>query len=216
MLQLIARRRPNLSTERLREGAVSAVLGLSELAAFGMVVRLSHALGSKNLTSTYDRTFEGNDITILNLVYIALRLEHYDDFPERLILEAAAAMRTNAFGFRILRGLVVRYLTLFPTDFRLKQRLSSKLNLDFRRIRAPRQEQRLLELDKCVASARCLRIAERAGSPLRAVDSLAFMLSSATTRPRPCMRFVMASIRACGLNRGCAWNRSIRCAASRS
>ena len=53
MLRLIVRRRPDIPAEKLRQGAVSAVLGLSELAAIGTVIRLSHALGSKELTSTY-------------------------------------------------------------------------------------------------------------------------------------------------------------------
>ena len=64
--------------------------------------------------------------TILRLVYVALRLEHYADFPERLILSEALNLRSNPFAFRILRALVVRYLTLFPTDFRLQQRLCTE------------------------------------------------------------------------------------------
>jgi hypothetical protein len=145
MLRLIARRKPDLPAKKLRERAISAVTGLSELAATGMIIRMSHSLGSKELTTTYERIFPPMESAIMRLVYVALRLEHYVEFPEGLIREEAKDMRSNAFGFRILRSLVVRYLTLFPTDFRLKQRLSENLKLDFKKVRNPKREQRLLK-----------------------------------------------------------------------
>lgn len=144
MVRLIARIKSNIPEHKLRERAAAAVFALSELAATGMVVRMSHALGSKDLTSTYERVFPSMTSPILRLVYAALRLEHYEEFPEGLIRDEAKTLRRNAFAFRVLRGLVVRYLTMFPTDFRLKQRLSQTLNLDFQKVRNPKQEQRLL------------------------------------------------------------------------
>jgi hypothetical protein len=145
MIRLITRRRSSLSETKLRERAASAIFALSELAATGMVVRISHALGSKDLTATYERVFPDVKVSMLRLVYAALRLEHYDEFPEGLIRKGAKALRRNPFAFRVLRDLVVRYLTMFPADFRLKQRLSEMLHLDFQTVRAPKPTQRLLK-----------------------------------------------------------------------
>ena len=145
MIRLITRSRPNLPETKLRARAASAIFALSELAATGMVVRIAHALGSKDLTSTYERVFPDMKTAILRLVYTALRLEHYEDFPEGLIRDEAKALRRNGFAFRVLRDLVVRYLNMFPTDFRLKQRLSEMLRLNFQKIRTPKPAQRLLK-----------------------------------------------------------------------
>jgi hypothetical protein len=144
MVQLIAKRRANLPPQKLKERAASAVFALTELAATGVIIRVSHALGSKDLTTTYERTFPDLKAEFLKLVYVALRLEHYADFPEGLIRDEAKALQKNAFAFRVLRDLVVRYLMMFPTDFRLKQQLSQTLKLDFQRVRNPQKEQRLL------------------------------------------------------------------------
>jgi hypothetical protein len=145
MIRLITRRTSSIPENKLRERAASAIFALSELAATGMVVRISHALGSKDLTPTYERVFPNANTAMLRLVYAALRLEHYEKFPEGLIREEAKVLRRNAFAFRVLRDLVVRYLNMFPTDFRLKQRLSETLHLDFQKVSAPKPAQRLLK-----------------------------------------------------------------------
>jgi hypothetical protein len=85
---------------------------------------MSHALGSKDLTATYERLFPNIKTAVMRLVYVALQLDHYDRFPDSLVRDQAKELRHNAFGIRVLRNLVVRYLAIFPTDFRLKQRLS--------------------------------------------------------------------------------------------
>jgi len=144
MVQLIARRRSNIGAQKLRERAVSAVSALAELASAGIIIRMSHSLGSKDLTTTYERLFPQTQISILRLVYASLRLEHYEEFPEGLIVDEARRLKNNALAFRVLRFLVVRYLAIFPTDFRLKQRLSELLRLDFQSVRLPKKEQKLL------------------------------------------------------------------------
>jgi hypothetical protein len=145
MLFLIGRRKPGIDAHKLRERAVITVVSLCELASLGMITRLSYALGSRELSPTYDRLFPSFTEPIMRLVYVAVQLDHYDDFPEGLIREEGRALHKNPFAFRILRFLVARYLALFPTDFRLKQRLSELLQLDFRKVRIPKKEQQLLK-----------------------------------------------------------------------
>lgn len=144
MLYLIGRRRPDISQPKLRDRAVIAVVTLCELATVGIVVRLSYALGSNELSPTYDRIFPSLHEPFMRLVYVALQLDHYERFPEGLVRQESKALHKNPFSFRVLRYLVARYLALFPTNFQLKQQLSELLNLDFGEIRLPKKEQQLL------------------------------------------------------------------------
>jgi Calcineurin-like phosphoesterase len=146
MLFLIGRRKPSIDAQKLRDRAVITVVSLCELASVGMITRLSYALGSKELSATYDRLFPSFVEPIMRLVYVAIQLDHYDEFPEGLIREEGKALHKNPFGFRILRYLVARYLALFPTDFRLKQRLSELLQFEFQKVRIPKKEQQLLKV----------------------------------------------------------------------
>lgn len=145
MLFLIGRRKPSIDAEKLRDRAVMTVVSLCELASVGMIIRLSYALGSRELSATYDRLFPTFSEPIMRLAYVSVQLDHYDDFPEGVIREAGKAFHKNPFAFRILRYLVARYLAIFPTDFRLRQRLSESLELDFQKVSIPKKEQQLLK-----------------------------------------------------------------------
>lgn len=131
MIFLIGRKKSGIDPLKVRERAVTAVVALCDLASYGFVYRISNALGSRELSATYNRVFSETETPIMKLVYVSLQLDHYDDFPESQVLKLGKELRNNPFAFRLLRALVVRYLTLFPTNFRLKQHLSDLLNLSF-------------------------------------------------------------------------------------
>ncbi len=145
MLFLIGRRRPDVKQPRLGDRAVIAVVTLCELASVGIIVRLSYALGSNELSATYDRLFPTLKEPIMRLVYVALQLDHYEKFPEGLVRQECKSLRKNPFSFRVLRYLVARYLALFPANFQLKQQLSELLHLDFEQVKLPKKEQQLLK-----------------------------------------------------------------------
>jgi predicted phosphodiesterase len=145
MLFLISRRRPGIEPEKLRNRAASAVVALCEIASTGMIHRLSYAIGSNELSTTYDRIFPLHDETIMRLLYVSLQLEHYDHFPEGLIDQEIIRLNRSPFAFRILCCLVIRHLAIFPADFRLKQRLAKLLDLDYQKVSISRDELKLLK-----------------------------------------------------------------------
>jgi hypothetical protein len=144
MLRLIGRRHSNLPRHKLEDRAAGAASALYELAAAGIIIRLSHALGSKDLTTTYERVFPELKSVIMRLVYVSLRLEHYDAFPESVVRREAKELQSNPFSFRVLRFLVARHFAIFPTDFKLKQSFAKLLALDYKKVRAPQRQQKLI------------------------------------------------------------------------
>ena len=145
MLFLISRRRPGIEPDKLRDRAASAVVALCEIASTGMIHRLSYAIGSNELSTTYDRIFPLHNETIMRLLYVSLQLEHYNHFPEGLIDQEIRLLSKNPFAFRILRCLVARHLAVFPADFRLKQRLANLFDLDYQKVSIVRDELKLLK-----------------------------------------------------------------------
>lgn len=145
MVFIIASRKPEISESKLKEHAVTAVVTLSELASSGMIARLSYSLGSSELMNTYDRYFQSVDASFLRLVYTALKLDHYSSFPELHLRDEVEYLRKNPFAFKLLQQLVVRHMFMFPVDFRLRQKMSVLLKLDYKKLTVPKPDQRLLK-----------------------------------------------------------------------
>jgi hypothetical protein len=144
MLRMIGRRHSNLPRYKLEDRAAGAASALYELATAGIIIRLSHALGSKELTTTYERVFPELKSVIMRLVYVSLRLEHYDAFPESVVRKEAKELQSNPFSFRVLRFLVARHFAIFPADFKLKQSFAKLLAIDYKKVRAPQRQQKLI------------------------------------------------------------------------
>ncbi len=145
MATLIGRKKAGIEIQKLRERAAGAVRSVCELAALGIITRLSYALGSRELAPTYERLFPHLPEPFMRLLYLALQLDQYDDFPEGFLTELVDCVRKNPFAFQLARSLVYRYLALFPTDFRLKQRLSDSMDFEFKAVVNSRRERLLKE-----------------------------------------------------------------------
>jgi hypothetical protein len=116
------------------------MVAFCELASVGIVLRLSQALGSKTLMPIYERFFADTKEPILRLVYSSLQLSQMDHFPAVLVREEATALQANPFSFRILRSLVVRRLSLYPTDLKTKQMLSTQFRFEIDSVKKPKVE----------------------------------------------------------------------------
>jgi hypothetical protein len=145
MLVVIGNKSRDFDPKKLRGQAVQTVVGLCELASAGFVLRVSYALGSSELSQTYDRLFPQYNEPVMRLIYLAIKLDHFEQFPESLVKKDCVDFHKNALAFCVLRYLVVRYLALFPVGFQLKQKLSELLHLDYQRIRTPKREQQLIK-----------------------------------------------------------------------
>ena len=142
---LIGKQKPGLSNDKLRARAANAILTMTEWASLGMIWRLAQSLGSSELMTTFDRYFGEQEGYFLKLTHLALKLDHNEAFPEAMVTELADGMKTNQFAFKLLQQFVRRRLLLFPADFKLKQKLSSQLSLDYKLAQVPRPEQRLIQ-----------------------------------------------------------------------
>lgn len=129
-----------------------------ENASFGMIKRISRAVGHSQLGEIYREVREQDNTNAFALIDIAIHLENLD-FPEEKLKELAerfgpeklpitsrAGARSkkklpilpsskNPFCERILKQLVVEHFYLFPTREKTKQKICAALQIEIQSIR---------------------------------------------------------------------------------
>src|SRR5205823_5482813 len=100
--------------------------------AYGIVQKISHSVGSERLKETYkDVLFEVKDKApkAISLIDVSIKLDHFKGIPEDEILVLYSGLKTNIFTSTILRQLVLNHLYLYPSSYRTRQSICSKLDI---------------------------------------------------------------------------------------
>lgn len=105
-----------------------------ESVSFGMIKRISQAVGHSQLGEIYREVREQDESNATALVDIAIRLENLG-FPEERLTELAAKFHKSFFCGRVLKQLVVEHFYLFPTHESTKQKVCEALKIEIKRIR---------------------------------------------------------------------------------
>jgi hypothetical protein len=135
---------PSEDEEQLRKKAKKSVFALAHLISFGLVKRVSHSVGSPDLTQTYQRVLGETPPPIVSLFDLSIRLDNQTSFPESQIKALRDQFEKGFLTSSILRRLVVQHFYLFPVDFRLRQRMCSELGIPFRRTEIADPRRKLL------------------------------------------------------------------------
>ncbi|HEX8176636.1 MAG TPA: hypothetical protein VF543_16205 [Pyrinomonadaceae bacterium] len=128
--QLIQERRGIKSDIELARTTDELLIWLTIAAAYGMIKRVSHAVGIENLNETYREVLEheGNK-TSVSLIDLSIKLDHFSALPEVEIRALHKKLRDNRFAYTILRDLVANYMYLFPLDQRTRQSIGALLDI---------------------------------------------------------------------------------------
>lgn len=98
--------------------------------AFGIVKRVSHAVGLSELEAIYDEVSGIRDNNLANkFINLSIRLDHFQQFPRPQIEELIKAVRGNMFSYQTLQDLVMNHLYLFPRTYSIQQWTGSTLEM---------------------------------------------------------------------------------------
>jgi len=98
--------------------------------AFGIVKRVSHAVGLSELEATYEEVSGLRDNNLANrFINLSIRLDHFQRFPKPQIEELLKAVNGNNFSYQTLQDLVLNHLYLFPRNYSIQQWTGSTLNM---------------------------------------------------------------------------------------
>ena len=116
------------------EAALSAdglILWLTTGAGFGMIKRISAAVGHEKLQEIYAEVKRNlKSTTAVELIDLTIRLDHFRGVPHTDINKLEKkTIKDNRFSYRILRDLIGHFLFLFPVDVQDKQKLVNKFDI---------------------------------------------------------------------------------------
>lgn len=107
---------------------------LTEATAFGLLKRISHAVGAVELVPTYREVLDANPVTSFKLVDMSVKLDTLK-LPTKEVVSLNSELKENILGTRLLRKLVVHHIYLFPTDYKTKQQICESLGIPIKQAR---------------------------------------------------------------------------------
>ena len=127
---------PNVvDKQELKSKIRSHMFWLVEATGFGMIKRISKAVGHSQLGEIYKEVLGRYGSNSASLIDVAIRLDKLG-FPDEKINDLSGRFRSNIYCGRILRQLVVEHFYLFPTPEATKQRVCQELGIDVSKVRA--------------------------------------------------------------------------------
>ena len=129
---LIQGHRPISGVAELAKITDETLIGMTLGCAFGIIKRVSMAVGLRDLSGTYDDVLEViGPTTSAKLIDVAIRLDHFESPPVTQIKQLVGDLGNNNFTRRVLRDLVANHMYLFPVDFKSKQMLGAALDIKY-------------------------------------------------------------------------------------
>jgi hypothetical protein len=119
---------PSSQLDRLTD---VVMMHLARFLGFGMLKRISYAVGYEKLSATYGAILKGKGkLMSVRLIDTSIKLDHFSAFPLPEVEELERELRQNLFARTLLTDLVASHMMIFPMHYRLKQKLGSLLGID--------------------------------------------------------------------------------------
>ena len=132
----IIERHPKVqSRDELKKKVKQFMFWMIEGASFGMIKRISQAVGHSQLGDIYKDVRQSHDTNATALIDISIQLDNLG-FPEEQLQLLAKRFRSNLFCERLLRQLSVEHFYLYPTSEATKQKVCAALQIDYKNLRA--------------------------------------------------------------------------------
>jgi len=150
LVEIARERYPNYANEDLQRRARKTIVGMAHLVSYGLVKHVSHAIGSPDLTATYDKLVEEQKTASRKLIRASILLDHTEEVgsPFVHIRELAKVLEGNFFGIWVLRMATLYRFHLFPASFSEKQRTCEALGISYSKMQAADPEIKLIDHKK--------------------------------------------------------------------
>jgi hypothetical protein len=124
--------------------ARTSIFGMAHMLTFGMVKRISHAVGSQDLQLTYDVVRQKFGTPAVDLIHTSIILDQLGLFPQKDIVRLGRDLEGNALPESVLRHMVVNHFHMFNVHFRIKQAVCDQLGISYERLRVANPAHRMI------------------------------------------------------------------------
>lgn len=127
----VARARPEAAIERITIEANAFMFALFERVSFGVIRHVSQSLGHDELAPVF-RELEriGDNRTPFRMIDLSIKLDHFKQPPADEAIALYEEEKENLLVATVIRHLVWYHLYLFPTEYRIRQKLCAKLSIE--------------------------------------------------------------------------------------
>jgi GTPase SAR1 family protein len=115
--------------EQLEKRTTGLMFELQASLGYGMVKKISQAVGSRHLKETYREVLTEDNTISVRTVDTAIKLDHFTNFPATEVIELHKDMKENHFALAILRTLVRDRFYLFTEERKLRQSICDQLGI---------------------------------------------------------------------------------------
>lgn len=119
----------NISKEDIDKASRDFIFNLCALSTFGIVKRVTNAIGYENLAGTFQDILTTHDFNSVRLIDTSIKLEHNKSFPWGELEKLKKDTEKNYLANIVLRNLVINYLYVFNTSLKDKQKLCAMLGI---------------------------------------------------------------------------------------
>jgi hypothetical protein len=128
--ELIREHRSALPEGELAKTTDEAVIWLTRRAMFGVLKRVSYAVGLELLRETYKAVLEDSNHRVsVRLIDLSVKLDHFSAFPQGEIEELWDDLRKNYFSGTLIRDLVGYHIYLFGLEHRTLQSIGETFDI---------------------------------------------------------------------------------------
>jgi hypothetical protein len=133
VLERLIREHPDRSVEALSERAFKSIFAAMHLATFGVVRRVTFAVGSPHVLPVHRIVEEAGKSAATTLVRASLSMDQEPTFPTGLVLEIGKELSGNPLALSVLKGLVVNHFHMFDVRMHVRQQVCAALNIPIER-----------------------------------------------------------------------------------
>lgn len=118
-----------VSKEEIDNASRDFIFNLCSLSAFGIIKRVTNAIGYENLAGTFEDILATYDFNSVRLIDTSIKLDHNKRFPWDELERLKKDIEKNYLANIVLRNLVINYLYVFNTSFKDKQKLCEMMGI---------------------------------------------------------------------------------------
>lgn len=125
------KKNPNkyISKDDIDRASKNFIFNLCSMSAFGIVKRITNAIGYENLAGTFEDILTNHDFNSVKLIDTSIKLDHNRSFPWNELEKLKKNTEKNYLANIVLRNLVINYLYVFNTSVKDKQKLCAMLGI---------------------------------------------------------------------------------------
>ncbi len=120
----------NINDKRneIQEKSIKYILSLSFLAAWGIINKISYAVGDNRLMPTFEKVLISHPHNAFKLINQSIVLS-YPSININTIKIYSNDMQSNPMCFKLLQNLVIRHLYMFDEDYKVKGQIEAFLKI---------------------------------------------------------------------------------------